>query len=234
MREKMKKVTLGIVVMVFMNISAHSAGDLGKVVAIVGDVDITSVSTGRKFIPEVNSSITNDYKIRTGKKSFMEILLHDGTKIFVREISVLQISSLKIEESDPPTRLHMLTGKARITIKKTFRDRSFILRTPTAVAGVRGTDFGVICTRDETKMVVFNGKVEVASAEENIVKSFLVKEKEEVSVKKNVPPTEPQTVPVEILETWFDYYDIDERNRIIRKSRREGGIIDNLIRKKDF
>jgi hypothetical protein len=229
----MKKFIAGLI-MVLMSISFASAEEeIGKVVTIVGDVDISSAD-GKKFIPEVGTFIKNDSKIRTGKKSYMELLLNDGSKIFIREVTALNISSLKMKETDPPTKVRMVTGKIRITMKKMFKSRSLLLRTPTAVAGVRGTDFGAIVSKNETKIAVFNGQVEVANSEKDILKSFVVREKEEVSVIKDAPPSEPRLVPQNILETWFDQYDIDEKNRVILKKSREHGILDNLLRKKDF
>jgi hypothetical protein len=234
MENHMKRIFLPGIIIFLMHATLIAQDNLGKVVSITGDVDITSVSTGKKFVPDIGTPITSDYKIRTGNKSYIELLLSDGTKIFVREVSVLNITSLKLHESDPPTKLGMLTGKVRITLKKTFKSNALVLRTPTTIAGVRGTDFGAIATRDETRLVVFEGKVEVANARKEIVKSYMVQPKEEVSIKKDTPPTEPKIVPQEILHTWFDYYDIDERNRIIIRKKKEEGFLDNLLRKKEF
>ncbi len=217
-----------------ISVNIYAQDNLGKVVSILGDVDVTSVSTGKKFVPEIGTPIIADYKIRTGNKAYAELLLNDGTKIFVREVTVLNITNLKLKENDPPTKVGMLTGKVRLTIKKTFKANSLMLRTPTSIAGVRGTDFGVIATRDETKLVVFDGQVEVANTRKDILKSFIVNPKEEVSVKKDTPPSDPRIVPQEILQTWFDYYGIDERNRIIIRKKKDEGFIDNLLRKKEF
>lgn len=225
---------INALIMVLMSVSlVFAEEDIGRVVAIVGDADISS-SDGKKFTPEIGTLIQNDFKIRTGKKSYMELLLNDGSKVFVRELTVLNLSGLKMKESDPPTKMRIITGKLRITMKKMFKSRSLLLRTPTAVAGVRGTDFGAIVSRNETRIAVFTGQVEVANSEKDILKSYVVKEKEEVSVKKDVPPSEPRLVPQNVLESWFDQYDIDEKSRIIIKREREHGIIDNLLRKKDF
>jgi hypothetical protein len=128
----------------------------------------------------------------------------------------------------------MLTGKIRITVKKLFKSDSLVVRTPTAIAGVRGTDFGVIATNSESKFIVFEGEVEVANSDSNIIKSFMLRESEESSVTKQGAPTEPRLVPHEIRQSWFDYYIIDETNRIIIRTKKEQGVIDKLIRKKDF
>lgn len=229
-----RKVIILIALAVMTHSHLNAQEYLGKVVSILGDADITSVTTGKKFVPSAGALITDDHRIRTGSKSYMEILLNDGTKIYLREVSVLNISGLKLQEATAPTRLTMITGKIRITLKKAFRPNSLVLRTPTTVAGVRGTDFGAIATRNETRLVVFEGKVEVANVRKDILKSFVINEKEEVSIQKDMPPSQPRVVPQEILQSWFEYYAIDESNRIIVRQVRERGILDNLLRKKDF
>ncbi len=208
---------------------------VGKIVQLINNVDITSLTSGKKTVPSIGDEISTDHKIRTGKKSFVEILLDDGTKLSMKEVSVLNISSLKLKDSDKATRVRLLTGKVRIALKRVFRgEHSLILKTPTAIAGVRGTDFGAIATSLETKILVFDGKVEVANANKNIIKSVLLRPREESGITKNEAPTEPRTVPQEIMKNWFEYYDINDENRIIIKSREEKGFIDRLLRRKDF
>ncbi len=230
----MKK-TMYVIAFVFLaSTGAFAADVIGKVSSIIGDVDLTAITTGNKIVPRVGTPLTDDHKIRTGNRSYCELLLNDGTKIFVREITVLNITGLKLVETDPPTKMRVLTGKVRITMKKAFKSRTLVLRTPTAIAGVRGTDFGAIVSKTETRLIVFEGAVDVANTDREILKSYIVKEKEEVSVKKDAPPTVPRIVPRDVIENWFDYYEIDGKNRIIIKSRKEEGIIDTILRKKDF
>jgi hypothetical protein len=230
----MKRILVGALIILAGALPAAAQQNIGRIVSIVGDVDITSIGGGGKFVPPIGATVTDDHRIRTGNRSYAELLLNDGSKLFVREMTVLNLSGLKMAETDPPTRIQVVTGKLRITMKKTFRSRSLVLRTPTAVAGVRGTDFGVVAGRQETKLVVFEGQVEVASSNQDIIKAFMVKEREEVSVKKDVPPTAPRVVPGEILKSWFDYYDIDERSRIIIRNKRDEGLLDGILRKRDF
>ncbi|MDY6970199.1 MAG: FecR family protein [Spirochaetota bacterium] len=213
-------------------VPSYVSAELGKVIQIVGDVDITSLSTGRRFIPVVGDSIVQDHKIRTGKNSFIEILLNDGTKIYIREVTVLSITKLKLEEADAPGRIRVLTGKVRITIKNIFESRILILKTPTAIIGVSGTDFGVITSRDETKVVVFDGEIELASSNRNVIKSLKLRSKEEVTIKKNRAPSKPVTVPPDLIKTWFNNYEVVDRKKIVFKGKKESGIIDLILRKK--
>jgi hypothetical protein len=230
----MMRLLLSFVISFMLFSDVFAKENLGKIINIIGDVDVTSLTTGSRFTPQVGMIIQRDHKIRTGKKSFVEILLNNGTKIYLKEISVLNISSVRLSDMDQPTRLKMLTGKIRIIVKKVFKDRTLILKTPTTVAGVRGTDFGAIASKHETKVVVFTGRVEVANASKDIIKSYILNDREEVSVKENKPPTKPTVVPSEVLGSWFDLYEIDERNKIIIRREKDGGIIDKILRKREF
>lgn len=224
------------VLLLFVASTGFTQQKVGKIVQIVNDVDITSLSSGKKNVPSIGDEITLDHKIRTGKKSLLEIVLDDGTRLSVREVSVLNISSLKLAKKDAPTRIRLLTGKLRVSLKHIFKgdDKSLILKTPTAIAGVRGTDFGAIASPLETKFIVFDGKVEVASANTSILKSFVLREREETGIKKDQPPIQPRTVPGEVLKNWFDYYDISDDNRIIIRGTSEKGLLDRLLRKQDY
>jgi hypothetical protein len=230
----MMRLMLAVGIAFTLTVPAMAQQTLGSVASFSGDVDITIISSGKKFVPETGTPITDDYKIRTGNRSFVELTLNDGSKVSIKEVTVLNISNLKQNEQDPPTKIRMLTGKLRITVKKLFKSDSLLVRTPTAIAGVRGTEFGIIATNSETRIIVFDGEVETANSDSAIIKSFMVREGEEVSILKDSPPTEPRLVPHEIRQSWFDYYSIDETNRIIIRTKKEQGIIDKLIRKKNF
>jgi len=230
----MKKFLIPLIIFIFSYSNGNAENNLGKIIQIIGDTDITSLSFGRKFIPKTGVSITRDYRIRTGKRSFLQILLNNGTKLFIRELSVLNILNIKSEENEPPTKIRVLTGKIRVIVKRNFKSRTLILRTPTALIGVSGTDFGIITSKDETKVVVFEGNVEIASYNREIIKSYKLKGKEESSIKLNKPPEEPSILPSEIISSWFDYYDVIDKKRIIIRGKIEEGIIDKLLRKKKF
>lgn len=226
----MKRFMLSILIVGFCINSLHARKKIGEIIQFKGDVDITSLTTGKRIRPELRTKIYSDYRIRTGKRSFTEILLHDGTRVMIRGITVINISHLKLYENQPPTRIKILTGKVRIIAKNKFGARSLTLKTPTAIASVRGTDFGIIASKNESRIIVFHGVIEVANINRNLIKSFIVMDREEVIIELNKPPVRPRTVPLDIYSAWFNYYDIDDRNRIV-KSKTETGIIDRLLRK---
>ncbi len=220
-------------ILLLMSINSF-AKPVGKILELSGDIDITSMITGKRIIPEEGTVIDGNDKIRTGRKSFVSIVLNDGSKLFIREISVLYVQDIKLKLTDQPTRIQIITGKLRVIAAKTMKGNSLVVYTPTAIAGVRGTDFGIIATQLETRVVIFQGKVEVANKDKNILKSYILKDREETKVTYQQPPEAPVVVPDYILSKWFDTYSIDEKKNIIIKRKQEDGLLDRLLRKKDF
>ena len=220
-------------ILLLMSINSF-AKPVGKILELSGDIDITSMKTGKRIIPEEGTVIDGNDKIRTGRKSFVSIVLNDGSKLFIREISVLYVQDIKLKLTDQPTRIQIITGKLRVIAAKTMKGNSLVVYTPTAIAGVRGTDFGVIATQLETRVVIFQGKVEVANKDKNILKSYILKDREETKVTYQQPPEAPVVVPDYILSKWFDIYSIDEKTNIIIKRKQDDSLLDQLLRKKDF
>lgn len=220
-------------ILLLMSINSF-AKPVGKILELSGDIDITSMITGKRIIPEEGTVIDGNDKIRTGRKSFVSIVLNDGSKLFIREISVLYVHDIKLNLTDQPTRIQIITGKLRVIAAKTMKGNSLVVYTPTAIAGVRGTDFGVIATQLETRVVIFQGKVEVANKDKNILKSYILKDREETKVTYQQPPEAPVVVPDYILSKWFDIYSIDEKTNIIIKRKQDDSLLDQLLRKKDI
>ena len=220
-------------ILLLMSINSF-AKPVGKILELSGDIDITSMITGKRIIPEEGTVIDGNDKIRTGRKSFVSIVLNDGSKLFIREISVLYVHDIKLNLTDQPTRIQIITGKLRVIAAKTMKGNSLVVYTPTAIAGVRGTDFGVIATQLETRVVIFQGKVEVANKDKNILKSYILKDREETKVTYQQPPEAPVVVPDYILSKWFDIYSIDEKKNIIIKRKQDDSLLDQLLRKKDI
>jgi len=231
----MKRVILTAAIFLFITTTIQAQQTVGRIIQVVNDVDVSSLTTGRKEVPSIGFQVHTDHKIRTGKRSFVEILLHNGTRVQLKDISVLNISTLRTEADGQPTRMRLLTGKVRVSLKKVFgKGHSLILKTPTAIAGVRGTDFGVIASLLETKVIVFEGSLDIASTSQNVLKSYQLRDREESDIVKDRAPARPRVVPAELIDSWFDRYDIDEENRIIDKRSAEGGILDGILRKRHY
>lgn len=89
-------------------------------------------------------------------------------RVGLRDGSILSLGSssqMRVVQHDPvaqQTTLEILFGRLRSqVVKLTQPNAKFEVRTPTAVAGVIGTDFLLIVTADRTTVIVFSGVVQV-------------------------------------------------------------------------
>ncbi len=232
----MKKIIFAVVIICLFSCPLIAAKYLGKIVQINGIVDLTDSFSGEQSVPNLGTKIDKYHRVRTGNKSYAEILLNDGTKVFLHELSVLNVSSLRLKKNDSPTRIKVLTGKIRININRPLSGRNLILETPTALIGAPSleTDFGIISSKNESKVVVFKGQLDVANINRDVLKSYRLHKKEESIIRLNKPPSEPITLPTEVIGIWFDYYEIVDKDRIRIKGQIQDGIIGHILRKRNF
>jgi hypothetical protein len=128
--------------------------------------------------------------LTTGNQSSCDIKIGNSI-IRVKENSRVLISQLVRQGNIENTSLGLDVGKMLCKPKKLLKNESFLVKTPTAVAGVRGTRFTVETdAKKTTRIKVFDGKVAVikrVSQLEDKVEKLLeeapaVEEKEKVVV----------------------------------------------------
>jgi len=118
----------------------------GRVVFAEGQ-DFVLVRAGQRSIYAVDDPdvIGLDIKpgdlIQTGPRTFLEIqLVPRGTVLKLAENSSFQLKALGADGS--AVSLSLVYGRIRSKVAKLARDESFVIRSGSTVAGVRGTDFG--------------------------------------------------------------------------------------------
>lgn len=111
-----------------------------------------------------------DDTIRTGKEGIVDIQLVDGVIIRIKQNSELKLSDILVEDNGNTikTRLDLKSGKVFTkTTKKLNAESSFVIATPTFVAGVRGTEFIVEESGDKEQTLVSDGAVSIEKLDEN-------------------------------------------------------------------
>lgn len=111
--------------------------------------------------------------IRTGRASIVRLVSDNENKILIRANSTFALSSLKTNFN----KVYLYAGESEFRVKKGFR---FQVRTPSLLAGVRGTLFKVttLGVRSLEKVVVNNGVVAVNSLGAASNKTVLLKARE--------------------------------------------------------
>ncbi|MBW1799881.1 MAG: FecR domain-containing protein [Deltaproteobacteria bacterium] len=115
---------------------------------------------------EKNIPLEKGDRIRTEKNAFAEILMDDGSLVKLEENAEMTLEEISAEHDTKKidSSLFLWFGRVLSNIVKFTHTRSrFNIRTPTMVAGVRGTEFVVEATDSkETEVGVFDGSVAVA------------------------------------------------------------------------
>ncbi|MES2962613.1 MAG: FecR family protein [Bdellovibrionota bacterium] len=135
----------------------------GKVDNVAGTVQIERAKGGTEIAKKDmtvyvgDTLVTNDGKI--------QVALEDGSMMMVPRDSKLKIENVAVvAEKKRNIVLNLLKGKVRSQVNKNYKDENvFQVRTRTAVAGVRGTDFmaSVELTNEQwiTAVKTIEGKV---------------------------------------------------------------------------
>ncbi len=118
---------------------------------------------GSSSMARVGDKIKQGMKIQTEKKSFVEIYF-DTYAVKILENSSVEISRLvtRLKDKTDETEFYVEEGKlfSRVS-KKLMKDEQYRVKTPTTVAGVRGTDFMVSEEEGKAKVACLEGLVDV-------------------------------------------------------------------------
>lgn len=148
-----------------------------------GEVNV--ITGGQRYAVDVGDIIKEGMAIKTGSGSFVDI--HFGRNIIkVLENTTVEISVLKknINDNSETTEFLVKEGSMLSRVgEKLRRKDSYTVRTPTSIAGVRGTDFLIEELNRMTNISCVGGSVEVRGAEDPEEKTVTVKDGYECSVK---------------------------------------------------
>lgn len=177
---KRKNITAIIAFALILAFSLAVAGPVlaeapvGRLTVVDGRVDVLRPGQTRAEPVGRDATVAAGDIVRTKSNSFAEIVFSDGAVLKISENSRVEIKDYVLTGNDKRKSglLRLIRGKIRATIPKTLGSiipvsigpSNFEVETPTAVAGVRGTDFFVWFDRGTTGVFVLDGTVETRGA----------------------------------------------------------------------
>jgi ferric-dicitrate binding protein FerR (iron transport regulator) len=136
--------------------------------------------------------------VKTEKGGRVRIELSDGSVLNVGSEAQLRI--LKHDPQHQQTTLELLYGRLLATAVRIAKPYGkFDVRTPVAVAGVVGTQFGLRVDPNSTDVVCREGSVRVRSVTEIVVGEVVIHAGEFTHVERGKPPTPPAPASPERL-----------------------------------
>lgn len=169
---------------------------------VKGDVAVVTKS-GTTTKAKIGQKVFPSDKITAGKDSRAKIVMIDKNEINVSPDTQIVIENyqFKPEENKKSVLINVLYGKVRAKVEQKYDTdgNKFQIKTPTAVAGVRGTDFitGYDRGSKQSQVVTFHGKVEfgLPGANGAILNPVMVNPGQQTSMTGSTPPPAPVEVP---------------------------------------
>jgi hypothetical protein len=165
---EMKK-TIGIIIAAaFVLIFARACAAQEAVASIVktqGKVETAAAGTEEWKHAPVGTALTNGMKIRTGREAEALVQWKQGHILKVFGMSTVTIDRSEMNGDKENTRLDINNGKVFVKAHKLASDDSkFEVKTPTAIAGVRGTEFMVEVSGESSvsTITLIQGQLDIA------------------------------------------------------------------------
>ncbi len=219
--------------LVFASAPGHAgaAEPVGEVAELVG---ISSIQRGEpaELIPlRFGDEVFAGDLIRTQSGAKVKLLFNDDSVITVGPTTRLRIDSSVYSPGPSGVRNSVLTvlgGKVRSLVSSWFssplQDNRFEVRTPTAVAGVRGTEFITSVDNDgRSTVIVLDGIVEVYNRRDSKRRAVFLGKGMKSSVGARSVPSTPEKLQDSELEQAAEELDISAEETLTNSGELAGG-----------
>ena len=154
---------LPVVLLLLTGISLGQTKQLfGKITFPLGDVTVQVAATSDWKKAAMNQEVFAGDKVKTGQKSRLEISLNGGGKMRIGQQSEVELTEAKVTPLQKDFGANVTKGQVWVAAKAAFGEKKNVaIRTPTAVAAIRGTKYRAVAGEEESSVLVYSGKVDV-------------------------------------------------------------------------
>ncbi|MBT3519524.1 MAG: FecR domain-containing protein [Candidatus Marinimicrobia bacterium] len=171
-------------ILIFSSILSAAGQPFGKNSLPLGKVQFKTETTDWARA-KPNQKVFEGNSIRTQAKSRCEITLTGGGKVRIGENSELELNEASVKLMVKNFSANLKRGNVFVSAKAAFGEKKNIaVRTPTAVAAIRGTKYRASAGENESSVKVYDGKVDVNQAKNYIEER---KKKRQGLIPKNMP-----------------------------------------------
>lgn len=187
--KKMFKLFLLTVILCFTSISVSAANNdvFAKITKIEGSVSIKRRRGTKTFKATKGMKLVQGDMLYTSKNSNVALTFSNGNQSVLGENSSLTFDELKkLPHDKNSVSMNLNKGSIFSNVKKKLTNaEKFEIKTPNAVAGVRGTKFFIKTDKKGSVLYVVKGKVKFKSFNKNNSKPVFTKKNQMAKVKKN-------------------------------------------------
>ncbi|MCK4846560.1 MAG: FecR domain-containing protein [Deltaproteobacteria bacterium] len=226
----------------------------GKITEVEGKVAVFRKGKAKGVRAQVGTLIFPGDKIKTFADSNAQLTLRDNSKIIIAPKSTMKMGKFMLSRKTEKRSafLSILGGKIRIVAQKMYKltasgkrklwkSSNFKIKTPTAVVGVKGTDFVITVTMKDgttyTGVIVLEGLVQAQAVDHlgNLSPAVLISMMQSVEVsEKGVGPKKTLTkAEVTSLLSKIETAEADKEDQIEATKDKYGDLIDSADEEED-
>jgi len=167
---------------------------IGQVTALQGQATVQRADSAQAMPLSVQSPVYRDDTIQTLEASKIKLYLIEGTELALGERGTMTLSQFVFAPQRHTHRgvVSIARGIFRAVTRKVLPQTTFEVRTATAVAAVRGTQWLGEVTPDATAIVVLEGEVTVVHADASVRGEVVLTPGLGTDVRGQSPPTAPR------------------------------------------
>ena len=196
-----------ILLFLIFPLAAHAEEAIGKVVFVKGEATVVRPSDPNPQPLEFNAEIFQMDTLETHKGE-LKVLFEDQTVLSLKSQSKVLITEhvYRPNQGSRKSIFDILKGNVRTIIERAafLRNDNVELHTPTAVAGIRGTDVGTRVVKESptvTYFICFDGSIETW-LKGNPTETLMVGPGEMTKI-QDTPPTEKESIPPEMEQKFL-------------------------------
>jgi tetratricopeptide (TPR) repeat protein len=141
------------------------AAPIGKVTKIDGEVYFRSAENLKYINMKLGQNVEERNWLKTGKKGWIELSLSDGSTFTIANNTELEATSFMVSKDKKDGNFTLTQGKLRASVVKLGGQQTDIkVRSRTAVAGIRGTEFLMLAEGPANVFFGNEGTVRVSGA----------------------------------------------------------------------
>jgi len=200
--------------------TAAESADCGSFRVVKGDVVYKKNGTQKFNKARINKKVCQGDMIKTGESSRAKVVMADKNELNISPSTELII---EVYSENKKAVLNVLNGKVRSNVKQKYQDNKqshYRIKTKSAVAGVRGTEFlaGYDRATNRSQVVTFEGEVALGRVEGGrVVAQVAVRAGHTSTASLGADPTPPQQVPPQEL------VNIDQESSLVEPPRGVSG-----------
>lgn len=139
-----------------------AAKEFGKITLPLGRVNVREAGKEDWVKAKMRHAVFVKDVVQTEEKSRAEITLTGGAKVRIGERSELELTEANVKPLQKDFNANLNKGKIWVSAKAAFGEKkNVVIRTPTAVAAIRGTKYRVNSGEEESSVLVYEGEVDV-------------------------------------------------------------------------